>query len=103
MNSVEFSTKAVEDLEGILDFISRDNPNAATRFVAMLKERCKILSQFPEMGEARDELAPSLRVFVVGGHAIYYRPASAGIRVDRVLHGSRDPDLVFGRDLRDQP
>ena len=74
MNSVEFSTKAVEDLEGILDFISRDNPNAATRFVAMLKERCKILSQFPEMGETRDELAPSLRVFVVGGHAIYYRP-----------------------------
>ncbi len=33
MNEPLFSPMAVEDLDGILDYIARDNPPAAVRFV----------------------------------------------------------------------
>ena len=91
-----FSPMAVEDLEGILEYIARDKPAAAIRFVEMLEEKCNTLARFPLLGASRDQLAKGLRVFLVGNYAIYYRPEADSVRIERVLHGARDADALFG-------
>ncbi len=48
------------------------------------------------MGRKREELAPLLRSFPVGNYVIFYRPASGGIQIIRVLHGARDVSKLFG-------
>jgi toxin ParE1/3/4 len=47
------------------------------------------------MGQAVPELASELRRFPVVGFLIFYRGASYGIEVLRVLHGARDIEAVF--------
>ena len=91
-----FSPMAVEDLDGILEYIARDNPPAAIRFVETLKEKCHTLARFPLLGASRDQLVEGLRVFSVGNYAIYYRPEADTARIERVLHGARDADALFG-------
>jgi toxin ParE1/3/4 len=96
MNELFFSPQAVADLDSILDYIARDKPGAATAFVRQLREKCRTLAQFPLLGESRDELVPTLRAFAVGSYVIYYRPLPDGVRIERVLHGSRDADAPLG-------
>jgi len=91
-----FSPMAVEDLDGILEYVARDKPAAAAQFLETLKEKCNTLARFPLLGASRDNLAERLRVFSVGNYAIYYRPEGETVRIERVLHGARDADSLFG-------
>lgn len=86
---------AAEDLDGILEYIARDNPAAAVRFVETLKEKCNMLARFPLLGARREQLAKRLRVFSAGNYVIYYRPEGRTVRIERVLHGARDADSLF--------
>lgn len=95
MKPPEFSPRAFSDLDELLEYIARDKPDAAAKFVAKLKEKCRLLARFPELGAPRVELMPTLRVFSVGNYAIYYRPLETSIRVERVLHAARDVDVFF--------
>ncbi len=96
MSEPLFSPMAVEDLDGILEYIARDNSAAAVRFVETLKEKCNTLVRFPLLGASREELAKRLRMFSVGNYVIYYRPEGETVRIERVLHGARDADSLFG-------
>ena len=42
---------AIADLDGIWDYIARDNPAAADRMLDELNERFVLLSKNPEIGE----------------------------------------------------
>lgn len=95
MSEPVFSPLAVHDLEDILEYIARDNRNAAVRFIETLKDTCGTLSRFPLLGARRDYLAEGLRVFGVGNFAIYYRIEPDVVRIERVLHGARDIDSLF--------
>jgi toxin ParE1/3/4 len=95
MNSLEFSLKAVEDLEETLTYISRDKPIAALNFVSKLKEKCRMLAQFPELGMRRDDITAGILVFAVAGYGIYYRQLGNLVRIERVLHGARDPKRAW--------
>ena len=68
MKEPAFSPLAVEDLRGILQYISRDNPERAATFLEALKEKCRTLARFPLLGASRDNLVPGLRVFSVGSY-----------------------------------
>lgn len=96
MKEPRFSPMAVQDLNGILDYIARDNVVAAISFVETLKDKCRSLARFPLLGASREQLAEGLRVFSVGNYVIYYRPEGQSVRVERVLHGARDADALFG-------
>lgn len=96
MTEPVFSPMAVEDLEAILQYIARDRPAAAVSFVETLKDKCNTLARFPLLGASRDHLAEGLRVFPVGSYVIYYRPERDTVRIERVLHGARDADALFG-------
>lgn len=95
MSSYSLAPQAVQDLDEIHDFIAADNINAALRFVDLLEEKFQTISQSPEMGRRREELAPMLRSFPAGNYVIFYRPAEEGIQVIRVLHGARDVEAIF--------
>jgi toxin ParE1/3/4 len=47
------------------------------------------------MGRSRPELAAGVHSFPVARYVVFYRPASAGVEVVRVLHGARDIGATF--------
>lgn len=98
MNRYVFTAQARLDIKEINRFLSRENPQASTRFVDALEKKCKILADFPNMWRSFDYLAPSLRGFTIGNYIIFYRPIENGVEVDRVLSGYRDLDTLFSED-----
>jgi toxin ParE1/3/4 len=95
MALVRQSRLAAADLLELWVHIARDNVDAADRLLDRIDEVCTKLAASPELGRSRDELAPGLRSFPVGRSIIFYRPRPGGIELARVLHGSRDLDLLF--------
>ncbi len=60
MNRVYFSPSARRDLNAIFNHIAKDNPAAAASFVRKLKDKCRRMAQFPDMGKLREDLAVHL-------------------------------------------
>ena len=52
MAQLRFTDHAERDLVEIGNFIARDNPEAAARFVAQLEEHCSLLAAHPLVGAA---------------------------------------------------
>jgi len=87
---------AEADLAEIWEYIARDSPENATRFVRGIRETCNAtLAYNPRIGRRRADLAPRLRSFVVQDYVILYRPIDDDVEVVRVLHGSRDIESLF--------
>jgi len=90
---VRYLPVAQEDLLGILDFIVRDSPERASRFVDELDRRIGGLGRHPNLGRVpRDATLRNARyrVLVLESYLVFYRIQPHGIEVHRVLHGSRD-------------
>ena len=85
MPEVFISAQATEDLAGIWAYIADDNPVAANRMVERICEHCQSYAHQPELGEQRSNLGTGIRCFSAGLYVIYYRKASEGIEVVRVL------------------
>lgn len=67
MSPVFFSVEAEEDLLGIVDFIARDKPAAARKWLDHIRHTCGLLASQPEMAELRLDLnIPDCRCFSVG-------------------------------------
>jgi toxin ParE1/3/4 len=98
MAQLRFTESAERDLMDIGNFIARDSPANAARFMARLEEHCELLAAHPLLGRARDELAPELRSLAYRRYVIFYRALADGAEVVRVLHGARD----LRRALRDE-
>ena len=95
MGEVRLTLQAQDDLIDIWMFTAEATREAADRLMDAIKEKCEMLASSPEMGKAREELAPSLRSFPSGRYIIFYRPTGNGIEVIRVLSGYRDIDALF--------
>jgi toxin ParE1/3/4 len=100
MGRSRFTPLAKQDLKEISRFIALEYPEAARRFLASVKQQCKTLSDFPEMGRLWQELDPPLRSFPVGNYLIFYRPAGVkAIEVIAVVSGFRDLEMFFEQRL----
>ena len=67
-------------------------------FIGEIQAKCLRLGQTPEIGTARPELGEGVRMLPHGHYLIFYRKHDETLRIERVLHGSRDingDDLVF--------
>jgi toxin ParE1/3/4 len=96
MSRCQFTARAYQDLEDILEFIAKNNPSTAVRVVTTLERKCQMLAQFPEMGSPRDDLTPGLRSFsAMGSYVIFYQLTGDGVKIVRVLHGGRDLPALF--------
>jgi toxin ParE1/3/4 len=89
---VRILRRAQKDLTEIHNYIERDAPLAAERFVNKLINKIQGLENLPEMGVVpRDEYlqSRSYRVLIEGEYLIFYKILSRQVRVYRVLHGRR--------------
>lgn len=96
--------KAEADLDETAEYIGRENPEAAARFLTTAEETFKQLLATPGLGRLREYLDPrltGLRSWRIRGFEnwlVFYRPADGGIEVVRVLHGARDLGPLFAED-----
>jgi toxin ParE1/3/4 len=86
---VRFTRPAQADLQAIYDYVSRDDPRAASRLVTELIERGRSLGDNPHEGRETDE--PNVRVIVVPRlrYFIFYSIESDEVHITHIRHTSR--------------
>ncbi len=92
MSKIRHTQLAKEDLLSIWAYIAEDSPSAADRLLDTIEELCDLLSENPQLGQARPDIAQDMRYFPLKNYLILYRQQihAEGIEVVRVVHGSRD-------------
>jgi toxin ParE1/3/4 len=93
--NLQFAPSAQQDLEDIGDYIHLENPDAARRLIAELRVKCRRLADVPRMGVARPELGNAVRSFPFRRYIIFYSIIGNTLRIERILHGSRDIEAAF--------
>jgi toxin ParE1/3/4 len=68
---------------------------AASQLFDAIRQKCRQVAQFPNMGKSYNRLAKNLRGFSVNDYIIFYYPRSDGIDIVRVVSGYRDLELLF--------
>lgn len=87
---LELSPLVVADLEAIGDYIAADSPGNALRFVKDMRAQCKKITKAPMAYVARPELGEGWRSCAFGRYVIFFRPADAIVRIERILHSALD-------------
>lgn len=97
MVELRWSQLAVDDLEEIIDYISRDSEENARIYAAKIISSVETTSIFPYSGRMVPEMKnEQLREKVFNNIRIIYRITNELIEVIRVLHSSRElPELDF--------
>jgi len=93
--TVSRSALAAADLQGIFEYIARDNLAAADRLLDRIADRARLHADSPLIGSPCPELQEGLRSFVVGNYVSFYVPIDGGVQILRVLHSARDIPRVF--------
>ena len=87
---VKWSHEALEHLLAIEDYISKDSPARAIKFVDQLIENAEILSDKPRIGRIVPELAnPDVRELLCKKYRIVYRLKAHHIEILTVFEGHR--------------
>ena len=90
------SPQAEADLEEIGDHIAQDSPRQAIRIVSALREKCALISAQPFLYPLSEETAAGFRRALVTPYGIWFQVLDNGdIRVERIVHGSRDLPSLF--------
>lgn len=90
MPQVVYTRRARKDLVEIGEYIAADSPRAADRLIDGLMDRATLLSENPQIGSFRGDIAEGMRLFPVGNYLLLYREIASGIEIVRVLHGARN-------------
>jgi toxin ParE1/3/4 len=95
---VRYLPVAERDLLEILDYIARDDHEAARRFVDRIEHSIGSLAQFPKAGRRpRDARLQRLgyRVLVLDDYLVFYVVVGRTVQVRRVIHGARRYDFLL--------
>lgn len=93
---VDITSAAEADLEGIADYIARDNPVRAMSFVRELYERCLDIANMPEAWPiVRRYEHHRIRRRVHGRYLIFYRIGDDRIIILHVLNGAMDVEAIL--------
>jgi toxin ParE1/3/4 len=90
MKPVGFAPQAIVDLEAIASYIATDNPARAASFVREIRERCRMLGEFPESARRFPDLDEDARILPYRNYVILYRNLPHQVSIERVIHGARD-------------
>ena len=94
MAEIEWSSKAENDLNEIIDYIAQDSLEYALSFYEQVREKVENLIQFPRMGRIVPELdEPNIRELILRNYRIIYRILEKKIQIVRLFHGSRIMDF----------
>ncbi len=106
MKQIVFSQSARRDRREITAFtVERFGVAQARKLRVKMESTLNMLAEIPSAGRQRPELDPpgrTFRYFVVGKtFIVVYEPTDDGIRVARILHGSRQLVDEIERDAGD--
>jgi plasmid stabilization system protein ParE len=95
----QFTPRALSDVEGIWNFIAKDNLAAANRVESVIFEACGRLAERPLLGCKRSEITTlPVRFWTVTrfpNFIVVYRPKTKPLQVIAVLNGKRDIKALF--------
>ncbi len=83
------------DLLEIWAFIAENNMEAADKVISEINAKCQACADMPGIGRRREDILPGFRSLVSGDYVIFYQAIEGGVRIMRVLHGSRDLPSQF--------
>ncbi|MFH1109840.1 MAG: type II toxin-antitoxin system RelE/ParE family toxin [Planctomycetota bacterium] len=98
------SRPAESDLDEESEYLGRDDPALAERFLAAARATFADLAATPGLGRSRGFRAArlrGLRSWRIRGFEnwlVFYRVADETVEIVRVLHGARDLDAAFDQD-----
>ncbi len=98
---VILTPQSISDLEEIVTFIARDNPERARTFGNELIDRALFVAPFPELGRVVPEIGePAVREVIHGSYRIIYEIFSdaEAVCVLRFWHGARGEPEIKPRD-----
>jgi plasmid stabilization system protein ParE len=78
------------DLEEIAEYIAQDSPRHAVRMLRLLHARMKEIARNPKIYRLRPEIGAEARLATVSNYVILFRIRQKTVRIERVVHGSRD-------------
>ena len=84
------------DLEEIAEYIAQDSPRNAAKMLRLLRARMKEIAKQPKLHRLRPELGAEARLATVGNYVILFRIRHDTVRIERVVHGSRDLLSMLG-------
>ena len=90
--TLEWSHRAIADVEAIRDYISLDSPIYAADFVGRILKAPERLLAFPKLGRMVPEAGyrDDIREIFLSPYRIIYQLLADRIEVVTVLHGRRD-------------
>ena len=95
---LRYLATAEQDLLEILDYIGRDNPDAARRFVERVDQAVGRLASFPKAGrQPRDARLRRLgyRMLVIEDYLVFYVITSRIVQIRCVIHGARRYEFLL--------
>lgn len=91
MRQVEWSAKAIADLDRLFLFLAQANRRAAAKALQMLVKAPDKLVEHPRLGERLEEFSPrDVRRILVGSYELRYELTESIVYVLRVWHGRED-------------
>jgi len=90
MPRLRYSEQSKSDLKEIARFIANDKPDAARKWVSKLREKCRLASKHPEIGDERPELGDGIRSTYLGSYVIFFRRNDGFVEIVRVIRGDVD-------------
>lgn len=90
--------RAIRDVDGIWDYVAREDPIAADRLVDRIVAATGRLADFPKSGTARSVLGDGVRSIPVGRYLVLYRVATDCVEIVRVLHGAQEIERILEGD-----
>lgn len=95
MRQYSISLAASQDLEEIIDYFTSRNVEAGERFIQQFNQKCKNLTNFPNMGRSYEQYDASLRGVPLNGYIIFYTVSEENVVIARVVSAYRDLETVF--------
>ena len=93
MPKFRLSAKAKADLKSIAPYTQETwGREQRNKYLAKLDESFHSLSREPQRGRACDDIREGYCKYHVGRHLIFYRQATKGIEIIRILHDRMDVD-----------
>ncbi|MGQ4874619.1 MAG: type II toxin-antitoxin system RelE/ParE family toxin [Promethearchaeia archaeon] len=94
MVKIEWSAKAEDDLNEIIEYIAQDSIEFAISFYEQIKEKVENLIRFPRIGRKVPEYNdPNIRELIFKNYRLIYKIIDDKIQIIRLIHGSRNLNL----------
>ncbi len=88
MRALRWTERAVADLEGIAEFVSRTSAVYAEGVILRIERRLQLVRDHPGLGKPATETDdPTVRELVVAPHRVFYRERDETIEVLAIVHG----------------